>query len=198
MIAKLFRHHEYKDRIIDIIQKGSQYHLSPIYEATSISDLDAMILRVNNKLSKSNLNAAALDKAMGKEAEHFWDLHADSFIINIVIASIHILNSNIFGCQQCFLEYKCSHLWKSLFHSTTVLSGIFWKSYLNVPINSYDGPFFFNGRQWNRLPDEVVTILKYLKSTIHHSIYIKVFSDITVLYLMVYNDNVLNITNNLT
>ena len=52
--------------------------------------------------------------------------------------------------------------------------------------------------KWNRLFDTVVTILKYNKSTIEHSIYIKVFSDGKVSYLMVYNDDVINITNDKT
>ena len=51
-------------------------------------------------------------------------------------------------------------------------------------------------RQWNRLLDAVVTILKYKKSTIDHAIYIKVFDDGTVSYLTVSTDDVLNTTNN--
>ena len=54
------------------------------------------------------------------------------------------------------------------------------------------------GIKWNRLLDTVVTILKYKKSTIYHAIYIKVFSDGTVSYPTVYNDDVLNNTNNET
>ena len=49
-IKNLFNHHEEKDRIVYIIQKGSRYHLSQIEEATRKSDLEAMILRGNNKL----------------------------------------------------------------------------------------------------------------------------------------------------
>ena len=52
------------------------------------------------------------------------------------------------------------------------------------------------GRQWNRLLDAVVTILKYKKSTIYLAIYIKVFADGTVSYLTVSTDDVLNTTNN--
>ena len=54
------------------------------------------------------------------------------------------------------------------------------------------------GKQWNRLLDAVVTIIKYNKSTIDHEIYIKVFNDGTVSYLTVYTDDVLNTTNNET
>ena len=52
------------------------------------------------------------------------------------------------------------------------------------------------GRQWNRLLDAVVTILKYRKSTIDHAIFIKVFDDSTVSYLTVSTDYVINTTNN--
>ena len=72
----------------------------------------------------------------------------------------------------------------------------FERSYPNVPLNRYDGPFCLQcmnvilgtkpaGRQWNRLLDAVVTILEYKKSTIDHDIYIKVFDDGTVSYLTV-------------
>ena len=52
------------------------------------------------------------------------------------------------------------------------------------------------GRQWNRLLDAVVTIIKYKNSTIGHAIYIKVLTDVTVSYLTVSTDDVLNTTNN--
>ena len=53
-----------------------------------------------------------------------------------------------------------------------------------------------DGRQWNRLLDEVVTILEYKKITIDHDIYIKVFTDGTVSYITVSTDDVLNDTTN--
>ena len=54
-------------------------------------------------------------------------------------------------------------------------------SYLNVPLNQYDGPFYLQrmngiqgknpyGRKWNRLFDAVVTIIEYKKSTTDHAI----------------------------
>ena len=52
------------------------------------------------------------------------------------------------------------------------------------------------GRQWNRILDTVVTIIKYNKSTIDHAIYIKVFDDSTVSYLTISTDDFLNTTNN--
>ena len=54
------------------------------------------------------------------------------------------------------------------------------------------------GRQWNIILDAVVTIIKYNKRTIYHAIYIKVFTDVTVFYLTVSTDGVLNTTNNKT
>ena len=50
----------------------------------------------------------------------------------------------------------------------------------------------------NRLLDILVAILKYKKSKIYHTIYIKVFSDGTVSYLTVSTDDVLNAINNET
>ena len=44
----------------------------------------------------------------------------------------------------------------------------------------------------------MVTIIKYKKSTIDHAIYIKVFTDVTVYYIKVSTDDVLNTTNNET
>ena len=55
-----------------------------------------------------------------------------------------------------------------------------------------------DGRQWKILLDAVVTIIKYKKITIDHTIYIKVFTDGTVSYLTVFNGDVLNTTNNET
>ena len=54
------------------------------------------------------------------------------------------------------------------------------------------------GLQWNRLLDAVVTIIKYKKSAIDHDIFIRVFSDVTVYYLAVFTDAVINSTNNET
>ena len=53
-----------------------------------------------------------------------------------------------------------------------------------------------SGRQLNILLDAVFSILKYKKSTIYHTIYIKVFTDGTFSYLTVFTDYVINTTNN--
>ena len=48
-----------------------------------------------------------------------------------------------------------------------------------------------SGRKWNRLLYEVVTILKYKRSTIDHAIFIKFFYYGTVSYLIVFTDDVI-------
>ena len=79
-------------------------------------------------------------------------------------------------------------------------------SYPNVPLNLDDVKFCLqcmneiqgtkpSKRQWNRIIDAVVTVIKYKKRTIGHAIYIKVFTDGAVSYLTVYTDDVLNNTN---
>ena len=45
----LFHHHEYKERIVDITQKLSRHHLSPIEETRRKSDLEYMLLQRNHK-----------------------------------------------------------------------------------------------------------------------------------------------------
>ena len=54
------------------------------------------------------------------------------------------------------------------------------------------------GQQWNRILDVVVTMIKYKKITIDHTIYIKVLSDVTIYYFTVSTDDFLNTTNNKT
>ena len=54
------------------------------------------------------------------------------------------------------------------------------------------------GRQWDKLLDAVMTIIKYKKSTSDNDIYIKVFTYGTVSYLTISTDDVLNTTNNET
>ena len=52
------------------------------------------------------------------------------------------------------------------------------------------------GRKWNGLFDAVITILKYKKITIYHTIYINILSDGTLSYLGVSAGDVLVTTNN--
>ena len=53
-------------------------------------------------------------------------------------------------------------------------------------------------QKWNRLLDEVVTIIKYNKIAIDHAIYIKFFSDGTVSYPTVSTYDFINTTKNET
>ena len=53
-LITLFRHHDYRKRILDVIQKGYRYHLSPIKEATRKYDSEAAILMGHHKLGKTN------------------------------------------------------------------------------------------------------------------------------------------------
>ena len=55
-----------------------------------------------------------------------------------------------------------------------------------------------SGRQQIQPLDTVVTMIKHNKSTIYHAIYINIFSELKVSYLMVSTDDVLNTTNNQT
>ena len=48
--------------------------------------------------------------------------------------------------------------------------------------------------KWNQLLDEVVTIIEYKKSITDHEIYINVFSDVTVSYIIVSTDDIFNTT----
>ena len=96
-----------------------------------------------------------------------------------------------------------------MFQSTTLLSGLVRNSYPSVPLDRYDGPFFLqlvnvikvtktSRQQWNRILDAVVTIIKYKEIIIYHSIYIKVFSYVTLPYLAVSTNDVINTNNNET
>ena len=86
---------------------------------------------------------------------------------------------------------------------------MFERYYPNVPLDLDDGPFcpqYINGiqgttlavQQWNKLRDAMVTILEYIKITINHVISIKCFSDVTVSFITVSTDDVINITTNET
>ena len=133
--------------------------------------------------------------------------HVDSFRINISIADMHRLTARILDVSN---EFQNTNV---LIHERVCVSPPpyylkwFERSYPDVPLNRYDGPFFLHfmntiqgtkpaGRPWNRLLEAVVTVIKYNKSTIYHDIYIKVFNDGTISYITVSTDDVLNTTNN--
>ena len=135
--------------------------------------------------------------------------HVDSFRINIAIASMHRLTYRILDVSNEFQNTNVTIHERVCVSSPPYYLDWFERYYPNVPINRDDGPFclhFMNGiqgtnpagRQWNRILDAVVKILKYKKSTIDNAIYIKVFTDGTVSYLTVSTDDVLNNTNNKT
>ena len=133
--------------------------------------------------------------------------HADSFIINIAIASMHRLTARNLDVSNAFQNKNVR------IHETVCVSpppyylDWFEISYPNVPLNRDDVPFCLQcmnriqgtktaGRQWNRLFDAVVTILEYKKSTIDHVIYIIFFDYGTLSYHTVSTDDGLNTNNN--
>ena len=135
--------------------------------------------------------------------------HADSFRINISIAYMHRLASRILDVSNSFQNTNVPIHERVSVSPPPYYLDWFGISYTNVPLNRYDGPFCLQcmnviqgtnpaGRQWNRLLDVVVKILKYKKITIDHAIYIKFFTDGTVSYLKVSTYGVINTTHNET
>ena len=107
--------------------------------------------------------------------------HAELFRINIAIASMHILTARILDISNTFQNTNVPINERVCVSPPPYYIDWFERSYPNVPLNRYDGPFFLqcmngiqgtkpSGRQWNRLLDAVVTIIKYNKSTIDHDI----------------------------
>ena len=133
--------------------------------------------------------------------------HADSLRINIAISYIHRLTTRILDVSNAF-KIQIFPFTKELFFSTPPYYLDWFEIYhLNVPLNLDNDQFYLqcmNGiqgtnpseRQWNRLLDAVVTILKYNKITIDHTIYINFITGGTVSYLTVSTDDVINTTNN--
>ena len=135
--------------------------------------------------------------------------HADLFRINIAIANMHRLTASILDVSNAFQNTNVPIHERFCVSPPPYYLNWFEISYPNVPLNRDDGLFFLQcmngiqgtkpaGRQWNRLLDAVVTILKYKNSTIYHAIYIKVFTDGPVSYIILSTDYVLNTTNNET
>ena len=133
--------------------------------------------------------------------------HAESFRINIAIVAMHRPTARILDVSNAFQNKNVPIHERVCVSPPPYYLDWFEISYPNVTLNRDDGTFFLqcmNGiqvtnparRQWNRLLDEAVTILKYKRSTIDHAIYINFFDDITVSYLTVSTDDVLNTTNN--
>ena len=132
--------------------------------------------------------------------------HADSFRINIAITAMHRLTARILSVSNASHNTNVLISWRFCVGPPPYYLDWFEISYPNIPLSWDDGPFyiqFMNGiqgtkpsrRKCNQLLDTVVTILKYNKIAIDNSIYIKVFSDVTVSYLTVSTDDFIN-TNN--
>ena len=96
--------------------------------------------------------------------------HADSFRINIAIVFMHRLTARILDVSNAFQNTNVP------IHERVCVSPLpyylewFEISYPNIPLNQDYGPFFLQcmngikrtnpaGRKWNKLLDEVVTIL---------------------------------------
>ena len=133
--------------------------------------------------------------------------HAESLRINIVIADMHKLTASILGVSNSFQNKNVPIHERFCVSLPPYYLDWFEKYYPNVPLNLDDGPFCLqcmnviqvakpSGREWNRLLDAMVTIVKYKKNTIDHAVYIKVFTDVTVSYITFYTDDVLNTNNN--
>ena len=133
--------------------------------------------------------------------------HTESFRIKIAITAIHILSARILDVSNAFKNTHVPIHERVCVSPPTYYIDRFEISYSDVPLNRDDGPFCLQfmheiqgtkpyGRQWNRLLDEVVTIIKYKKSTINHDIYIKVFTYGTVSYPIFSTDDILNTNNN--
>ena len=121
-------------------------------------------------------------------------VHADSFRIKTDILDMHRLNARILYVSIAFQN-------KTVFiHERVCVSPppyyIYWFeiSCPNIPLNWDEGPFCFqcmdiiqgrkpDGKQWNRLLDAVITIIKYKKITIDNDICIKLLPDATVHYI---------------
>ena len=94
---------------------------------------------------------------------------------------MHILTAKILGVSNAFQNTNVHIHERVCVIPPPYYLDWFERSYPNVPLNQYYGPFFLQcmnviqgtkpaGRQCNRILDAVVTILKYKKNTIYHSI----------------------------
>ena len=68
--------------------------------------------------------------------------HADSFRINIVIASMHRLAARILDVSNAFQNKKNPIHERVCVSPPPYYLDWFERSYSNVPLNRYDGPFF--------------------------------------------------------
>ena len=120
--------------------------------------------------------------------------YADYFRINISITDMHRITSRILDFNNT-PQNKNVTIHERVCASPPLYNlNWFEKYHHNVPLDQYKVTFYLqcmNGiqgtklvkRKYNRLLDEMVTIIKYNKTTIDNDIYIKVFTDGTVPYL---------------
>ena len=120
--------------------------------------------------------------------------YSELFRINIAIAAMHRLNDRILDVSNEFQNTKSSICERVYVSPPLYYLELFELSYPNVTLNQGYGPFFLQcingmqvteltGQKFIRLLDAVVTILKYKNITIDHSIYIKIFSGVTVSFV---------------
>ena len=135
--------------------------------------------------------------------------HPDSFIISITIADMNRLTARVLDVSNALHNINVNIHERVYVSPPPYYMLLFEIFYLNNHLNRYEGPFCLQYmsviqgtkpavRQHNQPLDASVTILKHNKSTIDHAVYIKVFSELKVSYLMVPTDDVLNNTNNKT
>ena len=97
--------------------------------------------------------------------------HADSFRINIDIAAMHRLTERILDVSNVFYNTNVTIHEIVCVGPPPYYIDFFERYYPNVPLNRDNGTFCLScmngiqgtkpaGRQWNRLLDAVVTILK--------------------------------------
>ena len=136
-------------------------------------------------------------------------LHADSFRINIAIADMHRLTARIFYVSNLFQNKNVP-----IYEIVCVIPPPYYIDwfeiyYPNFPLSRDEVIFCLrciNGiqgtkpyrQQYNQILDAVVTIIKYKKIRIDHAIYIIIFYDDIMSYLIFFTDDVLNTTNNET
>ena len=133
--------------------------------------------------------------------------HAELFRINIFIEVIHRLTAIILDVSNYFQNENVPIYERVCVSPPPYYLYWFEKYHPNIRLNKYDGTFCIqcmNGiqetkpavQQFHSLFGVLVTILKYRKRKIDHTIYIKVFYLGTFPYLIVSTDDIINTTNN--
>ena len=113
-LSKLLKYHEEKSKIINITQQGSSYHLFPINEDTRAYDLEEMLQIGIHKKSHSDMNSAALEKAINKEFNQGWALLLTTASLQRVnnsrvlpLGVVEKLSINKMG--ECYIKQLINH-----------------------------------------------------------------------------------------